>query len=387
MTDYNVITQTEEQKEAGAFVHAQGMATVDGFGRVSQRWFNQTIDYDAALARMMSQQKERHDIVTDLRGVTFSPTDNGVKVCIEGNCFDGTRWAMSQLCGANALDVGTTCLNQLATDVGDFETLVHVMNNGKRKIQGELLRRFRTYTDGTLRAVVSDSYSPVENSWMIDTIRSVVPNGRVSHFDKSDADNLVLNVLIPDAMFPHNGSDYGGGASLQNSEIGRYCVESCPFAFSTICMNGNVWGREDGIAYRQRHRGIMNLTELRKELSDCITKQLALVAVHNQTLIESREWKVTTGINRLFASIVKEHTLGKSMFAEFKSDWTNFSQEENAFGVVDAITRTAQRFGQDEMVALNSIGGELIHAGRTNWDRMNAKAGSMTDKEFAKFAS
>jgi hypothetical protein len=128
--------------------------------------------------------------------------------------------------------------------VADFEVLrdyikVHVFD-GERVDQGvdqDKQRLIRTWSDGTLRAFLSQKYTIVNNAWFLDVLSKAIPGGVVSHW-KGDADSIFGNVLIPDTIRAEADSDFGGMLSVGNSEIGTRRISSLPSVFRAICMNG-----------------------------------------------------------------------------------------------------------------------------------------------------
>jgi hypothetical protein len=55
-------------------------------------------------------------------------------------------------------------------DARDMETLIAVFQNGLRRNEEDKKYRFRTYTDGTLRAVLSEQYAIINNVWYLETL-------------------------------------------------------------------------------------------------------------------------------------------------------------------------------------------------------------------------
>jgi hypothetical protein len=106
-------------------------------------------------------------------------------------------------------------------DRGDAELLVQCLKQTlwrADRFDQEKERLWRTWSDGSMRAMLSDKYAIVNNAWVMEVIREAVPAGMFSHW-RGDADNMYGNVLIPDSIRQEDDSDYGGMLSVGNSEI------------------------------------------------------------------------------------------------------------------------------------------------------------------------
>src|SRR5437763_10689431 len=69
-----------------------------------------------------------------------------------------------------------------ARDREDAETLVRVF-------------LWRTRKDGTLRAMLTDSYAIINNEWFMEALAKLVPGGLCSHW-RGDSDSIWGNILI-----------------------------------------------------------------------------------------------------------------------------------------------------------------------------------------------
>ena len=136
--------------------------------------------------------------------------------------------------------------------------------------------KLQTYSDGTLRAWLSDSYSEVDNRWYLEQVKNIIPVGRLSHW-RGDADTIWGNVLISDTIREEFDSEYGGMVSVSNCEIGKRALGSLPSLFRAICMNGCIWGQAYGEKIKVVHRGEIDLDQLKLKLRDNIEKQIKLI--------------------------------------------------------------------------------------------------------------
>jgi len=379
MTD-EILTGNDEMKSAGGWVFTdQGVA--DGFKNVSQYWLPKTLTFEQGFEQIALQKQGRTDVMTDVRGLTFANGDKGVEVDLGGQKLQPTYWAARQLC--RWLNVPSTLWGFYhAGDAGDRQVIVDAFQNGMRKFETEKQLLFRTYNDGTLRAVMSDSYSIVDNSWYLECLQEFIPGGRLSHFNFGDSDNFLGNVLIPDNIRSEEDSDYGGMLNCGNSEIGKREVYQTPSIFRSICMNGCVHGERKGSELRQRHRGI-DLVTFREAIRINIEKQIPLLTTKIPVLISSHGFPVTASIMQVFACISKQHGLNSEVTAAIGENWLKHSKEKSAFGVIDAITRAGQGFDAETWVQCDEIGGYILN-GLSNFDVLNIRAKTFTEAEVQK---
>ncbi len=365
----------------------QGVAAKEGFRNVSKLWYPKTKSFDEGLEQLENDRAERMDWNLNPKDLMFTVENDTVMLNVPaaGRLYSMSDWAARQLC--SWLGVPTTLWTQYGKgDSIDKGVITFAMNNGRRhwlaeNPEKELL--FRTYNDGSLRAVLSTGYSIVDNRWYLETLREILPEGRLSHFNLSDADSIFGAVLIPDTLRQEDDSEYGGLIDISNSEIGRRPVAQTPSLFRAICMNGCRWGEVEGTELRKRHRGL-ELDTLKKWIVDNINKQIPLLTEHVDTLLGTHQLKATAAIQAIFAEIAKANNLSGAVIDSVAREWLNHSNEKTAFGVIDAVTRGGQNFDGDTWSQCNGIGGQILIGGQKAWDNLNTRAKMLDEKAIAK---
>lgn len=375
-------------KNAGSWVYTQqGVASDKGFNHVSKYWYPKTMSYDEGLEHSERLKKTREDIKESRDAIDFEIVDdNGPKfrVHIQDRFYKPTEIAINQLC--SKYGVPSRIYKALHEgDEEDLETLQYVMRNALRKQKEEDLL-FRTYSDdNTLRAVLSDEYSIIPNTWYIKVLSKLIPGGRLSHFKFSDADTIYGNVLIPDNIREEPDSDYGGMLAISNSEIGTRTLNQRPSIFRAICMNGCIWGETKGDMISQRHIHI-NAKDLLKKISNNIQTQIPLLTIKTDDLIKTHNDK-SDCVPQIFALIAKEHNLNKHVAATFINTWIkDANKEKSRFGVIDAITRAGQKLDADKYVRCDEIGGKLLNNNKV-WQRYNSAGKHLSTEEFKKLVA
>jgi hypothetical protein len=389
MSDDLVLRGSDAKRAEGAWVfETQGVAAEQGFRNVSQYWYPKTLSFEEGMKIVTEQGREREDITFDVRKVQFGiaeKTDNApasVTVSIDGRTFRPTDWAARQLC--NWLKAPQTMwVHYSDGDSADLELLADAFRNGLRKYDAEKKLLSRTYADGTLRGVMSDSYSIIDSDWYLSVLQEFIPGGRLSHFEFSDADNFCGNILVPDTIRQESDSEYGGMLNCGNSAIGKSRVFQKPSIFRAICMNGCVWGETKGIEYARRHRGV-ELKELKEGIRVNIDAQIPLLTTKIGEFLSMHELKATSQMVQIFAFVAKSNNLPSSVLNRMAELFLQYGAEKTAFGVVDAITRAGQEFTADVWQACDIIAGQILNGGSDGWNRLNMKASLLTEGEVAK---
>jgi len=208
--DRNMLGQEKKNEYAGDFVH-QHQKMNERFTNVSNAWIDKCIDYDTAMEKIADDQRQIEDLRAPLNDFTPKVNDNG-EACLEYK--DGRQFIPTDHALKNIAVAGRTSdwfLRDLRTDKthtsrdeviykrdsGDAELLVHCLNQTlwrKDRFDQEKERLWRTWSDGSLRAMLSDKYAVVNNQWVMEVIREAVPAGMLSHW-RGDADNMYGNVL------------------------------------------------------------------------------------------------------------------------------------------------------------------------------------------------
>lgn len=381
-----VLTGNASTLEAGSFVFSQqGTAEKEGFRNVSQHWLPKTMTFEQGREQLAQMAAEREDSLIDAREIEFEIADKGISVVIGDRPFTPTDRAARQLC--KWMNVPETVWAFYSEGNADErELLQKAFEVGQRKTFSKakpLL--FRTYKDGTLRAVLSDSYSIVNCDWYLGVLAELIPGGRLSHFNFSSADTIFGNILIPDTIRTEDDSDYGGMISISNSEIGQRTVSQTPSIFRAICMNGCIWGQTEGTMMRQRHRGI-DLSELKNAIRENVNSQIPLLTTRTDDLIATHMLKceVTDNMANIFAAIAKANNLSGKPALDMASEWNQESRERSLFGAIDAVTRAAQSQDAATWHRMDIIGGQLMNGGSRVWDNLRAIGRNMTEKEVNK---
>ena len=383
---YTPITNTSRD---GDFVHkGQTMSGSVGFRNVSRLWYDKCITIETGLEQMAEQRKEREDLTVPVSTVGFKSDDKGVTIQIGDREFRPTPYALSKICTwfHTPQTVASYYMNppnngKYNRDSLDYDVIAYALENGIRRVSPEKELLFRTYKDGTLRGVMSDIYSIVDNEWYLLCLQQMIPGAMLSHW-KGDADTIYGNILIPDTIRVESDSEYGGMLSISNCEIGRRLISQIASTFRAICMNGNIWGSSKGQRFTQRHKGVI-LEDLAAEIKDNLMLQIPLTTQGIDLLLTTRSWKINTRMVNIFAQIGKSAGIPVSIMNAVCVEYQNQGAEKTAFACIDALTRVSQRQTNDLWVSMDTLAGQLVQP--RAWDNLQTVAKTLDDETVAKY--
>lgn len=381
-------------KNAGQFVKtlqgSVGIGFADGF-HVHKDWMATTISFDDALDRAGQAESERTDYIAGVNDIKFAVSDSGKFVVeIAGKQFRPTEHSfpqLSQKCGVLSSSILREMDSDKGSDAQDAETMVKIAGNALRRVKDDAKFFIRTYTDGTLRAMFSDKYAPINNRWYLETLKEFLPSARLSHW-KSDEDTLWGNILIPDSMkrvVEDEDSDFGCMLSVANCEIGKRRLNLLPSIFRSICLNGNIWGAKEGVAIKRKHMGAIDLGSLKAQIGEGIKQQLPIAAAAIDKFLDTRKLEVKTNVRDVIAVIANDAKLsvGEAQRALQAHELLE-SHHNNLFGVVNAITRMGQSYDPARQYDMDVLGGQLAQMSIDQWNRINDKSRTINSDDIVK---
>lgn len=363
------------------------------------------VSFSEAIDKVLDERRQRQDISIPLSQFSLSLDSDGENIVgtIDGVDYTPTMHCLKQM--ATWMGVSHAVLKQYLNpvvnqngsvryerDATDRELLVALFKNGIRdnRVDAKKVFKFRTYTDGTLRAMLSDRYAIIDNVWYLEHLQKVF--GEIGGDEpgfihwRGNADTLYGNLLIPDSIRKENDSDYGGMISVSNCEIGKRRLSLLPSIFRGICTNGCIFGLqrlENKIS--QVHRGDVNMVKLAESIHDGVDTLVPMVASGIDNFIKMQDLKLEVPPSEIIAQIAQDYKLSPGKNGQAVNVVQHYAKDENAFrnlfGIVNAITRAAQEYDPSEHVRLDEIAGSLMEHNADSWKRFNQRAAGMSPKQ------
>ena len=358
------------------------------------------ITIDQAIDKVLDARRTRQDIQVPASRFNVSTNGKNVIANINGREYVPTEHALKQM--ANWTGVSHSVLRQYCNpvtnqngsvryerDERDMELLVNLFENGMRdgRVNPDKEFKFRTYNDGTLRAMVSDRYAIIDNVWYLEMLKDAFSDHAeqpvFEHF-RGDADTIFGDLRVPAISKTDSDSDYGGMLFIGNCEIGKHRIAITPAVWRQVCTNGMMgWAKEQ--RWSKVHRGEIDLTKLANDITCKIDESIPILNEGITKLLEAKNMALKANPSEIIAQIAYNYKLSTGQTSQAVESVTQYGTHEsnfrNLFGIVNAVTRAAQlQKDPAEQFRLEEIGGRLISLNDKEWNRLNQSAMSL-DKE------
>ena len=297
---------------------------------------------------------------------------------------------------ATHLGIPKTYYDRLRTSVPDlFDTNVNtLLRMTPPDKSGRPERRFVRTLDGRVRAFLSDTYRPIDNSAMIDPLLEELSTYPGLQIDSSQITEtrFYLKVSSPRLMGEVKvGDEVQLGLLIQNSEVGRGRWKSMPFIKRLVCINGMIM--EEYSQQRNhsgRRLGYGGGSEFEPEDAMAYFSDETLEAENHAFFLRVRD-----SMREIMSGNVLNRLLEKMRFAagvtlqnpeaaiEVVSAKASLNEEEQSgilrhlieggdlsmWGFANAITAAADSatHDYDRNTELQVLGGRIIDLDKTEW--------------------
>lgn len=217
--------------------------------------------------------------------------------------------------------------------------------------------------DGTLRALVTPGYTPIEDSQVgklvIAAMRHVDGEMQIIRADVTDmTTSFVVAIGKPYQVGgPGEVGDVWGGVMVRNSGVGFASLLMVAHLVRLACRNGMVCPLPDAVLLRRRHRGLED-RKLRYELADKLGELPGMLSQAGDRLRLSAERRIHDVPNAVM-SLLQTAKMPLRLHEPIMQAWEREPQP-TAFGISQAITLAAQRFSPEERLELEDAAGDYL---------------------------
>jgi len=360
-----------------------------------------------AVDSVLDARANRQDFSIPLKQFSLSLNADGDQIvgCIDGRDYVPTWHCLRQMANWHNLPLGIlkNLMNPLTKPNGevisqrdstDLGLLVSLFKNGIRdgRVDPDKVFKFRTYGDGTLRAMLTDQYAIVDNVWYLEHLANVFADySEQPFFDHwaTDGDTIHGNLRIPGIEAKRSDSEFGGMLFIGNCEIGTARISIAPAVWRQICTNG-MMGWAPGLKWSKVHRGEIDLGGLAANITAQIAKQIPLITSGLEAMDAAHSHELVKGVkmSQVIAQVAEQFKMTTGPNGQARQTVAEFTAHEGGFrslyGVVNAITRMAQDQEPAERLRLEEVSGELLRLNDKGWNRLNVLAGSMEEAKYNK---
>ena len=296
-----------------------------------------------------------------------------------------TRWAFGQLCGRLGMppaylslcpepliDVQTNYWLKAgaAAKIGTVAKGRNAVQNGKEELA---TRRETDNPEETwllrakhdrLRAVLSSRYSPLDNRQLLEALAPLLEaKWRLDWFALGE-DGMHLRLIDPSRTREvRPGDPVSSGIHICNSETGQCSVSVDTLVWRQVCSNGLIALVAGESLLRRRHVHIEPL-RFKAMLEEAVARAVG----HGETMVEKLRASVGRAVPDPEGAL--EHLGERWGLSQLVQDAAKTalardeaSLQHTAYGLVNALTATAQLLSDDKRYDLEVLAGRLVEYG------------------------
>lgn len=301
-----------------------------------------------------------------LRGKT---NDRGFDVAWEGGPYSWRDFAFGQFCAKLEIP-GDFVRKSPVTGPASKKAII---DHWKGEVDGKtfLMRLHnlekpdeKTKSVGLVRAVLSERFSKFDNLELLDVAEPFIKSeGLICQIGANTEKSFHMRLVHPktiDFTGPGGKLDvHQVGVHVLNSEVGAYNLLGDFFTYRQICTNGLVVLFDKKHLFQCKHIGI-EAHEVRTRFA------AALQTMHDKTEVffERLDRSVTTKLPDPLATL-HQHLKYSKATDDFIQAATLAYEEEPAasrYGIVQAITRAAQKLPIDQRLEMEGVAGRFLMA-------------------------
>lgn len=263
-----------------------------------------------------------------------------------------TDFALGQVC--SRLEVPAKYVRRLPPSLR-----AQCINHDMRRMAAERKRFLLRCKGDAMRGFLSDKYSRIDNSEIVDTFNTLAKDftHQVRDFHLDDR-GIWMKILVNDLREwdpVHKSEKLEMGLLVGNSEVGCRSVTVEPFVYREACTNDMVV--QLGASVKVFHIHIKP-SELRLKVAQSMNTALKAGDKVMDKFVKSYEESVEKPVD-VIEALAKKRGISQertdSVKLAFEAD-----AHENKFGVVNAFTRAAQALNGDDRVEMERFAGSLL---------------------------
>jgi hypothetical protein len=213
--------------------------------------------------------------------------------------------------------------------------------------------------DAVLRAFVSPTYAPIDDLPVFETLRRVLP-GEVDGFrfvrlDLTPQSSQYAVVSLAEVDLGVRGPDrHRNGFLIANSEVGARSLSILTWIWRLVCTNGMVAAASQlfRMIHRRRKEGFIDgrIAEAFKLLPEKWERAASTLRRARQDTVEDPG----AALQVLLESNPQLRPMSQAVYDAFEAE-----PEPNRFGIVQALTRAAQRFTPEQRLMMEEFAGQV----------------------------
>jgi len=286
--------------------------------------------------------------------------------------FRLTDWALSQSLGKLGMPV--QYFKKAREENPDL--LAQHFNYWSRKSDGAVMLRSRVQGDAaTIRGVVSDKYSVLDNDMSMEALAQILKGQedgfRVRDFHMDDR-RMHMRITYTDMTkqvgFTKDGKpDYLQlGMDAINSEVGAASFNIAGLIWRLVCTNGLRRWEKNGDDFTQRH-AFLKTNEFRARVGAAMVTSLGSSEHFLNNFADKMEIKVQNPFD-----VIKKLAKRGDFSQEFTEKAGNYYEGDGtAYGIVNAFTAAARDLSNERRLDTEKFAGKLVTLKPSAWVRID----------------
>jgi len=286
-----------------------------------------------------------------------------------------TDWAVAQMC--QKLSIPTAYFRRCPAPLQDAQVnhwLHRAIEDQAEEAKPEQSHRHASVTErrwlvrvkaDTARGILSERYTRLNNADILECLSPLLAQTpfQVGWFAVTD-ESLHLRLFDPRLsreVLP--GDRVVAGLHIGNSEVGKRAITVDALVYRLVCKNGLVRLVKGKSLLHHRHLGFG-----KGELQVCLDTAMRDALVQSSGFMErlhqaTREF--VPDVDRAILDLSDEANLSEKVIEQVKAALVQerHSQRDTLYGLVNALTFTAQTLAPDERYSLETLAGRLLENG------------------------
>jgi len=227
--------------------------------------------------------------------------------------------------------------------------------------QGKTERWLLRAKNETLRAVLTDRYTPIDNRMLLRCLHRSLPSHLKVQWMALDEESFHLRLFDPTCVIEvENGDPLMAGLHISNSEVGKRSVTIDAIVFRQVCSNGLIRLIKGKSLMQQRHIAVAPahfVTLLQRAMQQGLSasqeylEQMALSAKQPINDVESEMKKLVSDwhLSQAFVEQVEGCLLNEER-----------AYQNRLFGLVNSLTRAAQGLDAEHRYEMEVLAGKFL---------------------------
>jgi len=213
----------------------------------------------------------------------------------------------------------------------------------------------------TLRAVLTERYSPLDNRALLESLRKSLPPHLLVQWIALDDESFHLRMFDPNLRRDVRSDDpLQAGLHIANSEVGKRSVTVDAVVYREVCSNGLVRLVKGKSILQQRHIGVApaHFTVLLRQAM----QQSLLTAQEFMTQMAVAADQPLQDVEKELKQLVSHWKLTQSFVEQVQASLQqeDARYQETVFGLVNAVTHAAQTLDADRRYEMEAFAGKLL---------------------------